>query len=946
MHAASLRSLALLGNGLRPHVQVGSLCRPDGGRYADRRATELQAWCSDILDSMLPEIDKEAVLARIPSAVTDHRFFIHDPSGPRDSLGAVDFLLKESLDEEEIAVGRRFADAFEFAHNRFRELKEKEDQNCELTIQNALERVRARVLGLQRSNELNEVISVMFEQFRGLGHDLVHAGIIVYDEASATREWWVEFGDGRKLHRKTPAYLTPGSRLQEVTEESGRAQDTGAAWFVLDQEGEVLFRWLRELLEAAGSSEREIVEVLRGTPERVVQHRVFHERGYVAFGLEQRLSDDDLAVAKRFTDVFDFAYDRFLELKTLEAQNRELQVEGALERVRSRAQGMRSSDDIGEVTTQLFREFNDLGIPVRRSGIWILDAEPGKGEIWLTEPTGEIRKGLPFETSAMLEHPASAKEYEAFKRGDRVLHQNYTIPQSVDMVTFFFDRLSYPVEYKEETAEEVEKILGAAYPGGVQSYQVFFPQGFLELRRQEPLTEGEVDIACRFAGVFWFTYSRMQEIAKVEKEVRQAERRAAADRVRAEIAIMRTSADLERVTPLIWKELTQVGVSFFRCGVFIIDEEEQQVRAFLANPEGAPLAAMNLPIDSPDLRLAFIGDAVRHWREGKIYVDQWDQQTFAETMQVMIDQGQPIDRKQYMGGSEPLESLALQMVPFAQGLLYVGSAESLSPEDVDLVRELAAAFSVAYARFLDFQQLEAQNIQIQEANRLKSDFLARMSHDLRTPMNAIIGYTRILLRQVKDILNDRQYRNLDNIQISANNLLSLINDILDLSKVEAGRIDIKPEAVDLKQLATECIASVASLVKPGVQLEQQLEDVNPTHTDADRIRRVVMNLLSNALKFTEQGRITVSSKSVEGWVELSVADTGSGIPPEDLPHIFDEFRQVESEGGKTQEGTGLGLSIAKKSVELLGGMIEVESEVGKGTKFTIRIQDYQEKNGE
>jgi signal transduction histidine kinase len=102
-----------------------------------------------------------------------------------------------------------------------------------------------------------------------------------------------------------------------------------------------------------------------------------------------------------------------------------------------------------------------------------------------------------------------------------------------------------------------------------------------------------------------------------------------------------------------------------------------------------------------------------------------------------------------------------------------------------------------------------------------------------------------------------------------------------------------------------------------------------------------MNLLSNALKFTEQGSITVSAKPVDAWIELSVADTGLGIPPEDLPHIFDEFRQVESEGRKTQEGTGLGLSIVKRSVELLGGTISVESEIGKGTKFTLRITDYE-----
>jgi len=291
-----------------------------------------------------------------------------------------------------------------------------------------------------------------------------------------------------------------------------------------------------------------------------------------------------------------------------------------------------------------------------------------------------------------------------------------------------------------------------------------------------------------------------------------------------------------------------------------------------------------------------------------------------------------------------LSRLYWVLLPLISMSVYL--ARTVSHANRDLKTQLKQIRELSAKTQEQNRALEEANRLIQEANRLKSDFLARMSHDLRTPMNAIIGYTRILLRQVKDILTERQYRNLDNIQISANNLLSLINDILDLSKIEAGRIDLKPDAVDLKQLAADCIVSVESLVKPGVQLEQQLEDVYPVHTDEDRIRRVVMNLLSNALKFTEKGSITVSLKPVDYGVELSVADTGLGIPSEDLPHIFDEFRQVESEGGKTQEGTGLGLSIAKKSVELLGGTISVESEIGEGTKFTLRIMDYEEEKAE
>ena len=232
-------------------------------------------------------------------------------------------------------------------------------------------------------------------------------------------------------------------------------------------------------------------------------------------------------------------------------------------------------------------------------------------------------------------------------------------------------------------------------------------------------------------------------------------------------------------------------------------------------------------------------------------------------------------------------------------------------------------------------RVEERTAELAQANRHKSEFLASMSHDLRTPMNAIIGYTRILLRRAKDALDDRQYRNLENIQTSADNLLALINEILDLSKIEAGRVEIVPVDVDLRRLVSACVTSVP--VKPDVRLEERIHEVDSVRTDGDILRKVVMNVLGNAAKFTEHGSITVSLQPIDEWIELSVADTGPGIPAEDVPRIFDEFRQVDRDGGP--EGTGLGLSIAKKSIELLGGTISVESKVGEGTTFTLRVRD-------
>ena len=207
-------------------------------------------------------------------------------------------------------------------------------------------------------------------------------------------------------------------------------------------------------------------------------------------------------------------------------------------------------------------------------------------------------------------------------------------------------------------------------------------------------------------------------------------------------------------------------------------------------------------------------------------------------------------------------------------------------------------------------------------------------------MNAIIGYSRLLQRSLGDRMDEREARNLANIKTSSHNLLNLINDILDLSRIEAGRIEMNVQPVDVRTLAGECADALESIVREGVVLRRELEDVGTIRSDGDRLRQVVMNLLGNATKFTGEGSITLSLRRVDGAVELSIAYTGIGIPPEDLPHIFDEFRQVERQDGEQTEGTGLGLAIVKKTVELLGGKISAKSAVGKGTTFTLRVMDY------
>jgi signal transduction histidine kinase len=217
-----------------------------------------------------------------------------------------------------------------------------------------------------------------------------------------------------------------------------------------------------------------------------------------------------------------------------------------------------------------------------------------------------------------------------------------------------------------------------------------------------------------------------------------------------------------------------------------------------------------------------------------------------------------------------------------------------------------------------------------------------MSHELRTPMNAILGFTRLVLRRAGDQLPERQKSNLEKVKESADRLLSLINQLLDLSRLGSGRVEVHPRPFDVRGLILACCELVTPLVKSGVHLKQDIaETVGEARTDEEGLRHIVINLLSNAIKFTDAGEVAVrvwveGQPHAEALLGITVADTGIGIPAAALDTIFEEFQQVEG-GVQKREGTGLGLPIAKKWVELLGGTMKVESELGKGSTFTVTL---------
>jgi signal transduction histidine kinase len=267
-------------------------------------------------------------------------------------------------------------------------------------------------------------------------------------------------------------------------------------------------------------------------------------------------------------------------------------------------------------------------------------------------------------------------------------------------------------------------------------------------------------------------------------------------------------------------------------------------------------------------------------------------------------------------------------------------AGDFSPEIVNLLQTFATQSALAIQNARLFREIEEKSRQIEAANRHKSEFLANMSHELRTPLNAIIGFSEVLGERMFGELNEKQAEYTDDILSSGRHLLSLINEILDLSKVEAGRMELEVATFDLPLAIDNARTFVRErATKHGINLDVTIDErLGDFVGDERKIKQILLNLLSNAVKFTpEGGRIGIKASQADGSVEISVSDTGIGISPADQTKIFEEFRQVGGDYAHKKEGTGLGLTLAKKFVELHGGKIWVESEVGKGSTFTFTL---------
>jgi signal transduction histidine kinase len=863
------------------------------------------------------------------------------------------------ISEEDLGLFKRFRNVFGLAYRRYLDIEQAEAQAKEAQIEAALERVRSRAMAMRNSEELNALIGTVFSELTKLDLVLTRCVIWIFDPATNGARWWMSnieepsnpMNFFLKYHEHEP-YIGFLNKWKEKS----------LKW-VYDLKGQTKIDWDKFLFnETELANLPEIVKKGMSAPERILLSASFNNFGGINVASLQPLSEEHFDILLRFAKVFDLTYTRFNDLKQAEAQAKEAMIEAALERVRGKAMAMHSSKDLSLAASMVFTELRKIGINSIRCGVGLLSKESRKAQLY--SATSSTDGGDSLSLIGWIElsnHPVSDKIYDSWLK-----NEDYFPELSGDQLISYYENL----------------LSGLSLPSvpnwqdGQRQYGTFlaFSVGCLYAWSEAPFTDTEIKVLKRFAAIIDLTFRRYMELQTSEANARAAVKQAALDRIRADIASMRTISDLDRITPLIWNELTILGIPFIRCGVFIMDDSQKLIHTFLSTPDGKAIAAFHLPYDTP----GNIGQVLNHWQDNKNYIAHWDQSAFIELAEMLVKQGAIASARQYMD-TIPRNGFYLHFLPFLQGMLYVGNTQQLADEEITLIQSVADAFSTAYARYEDFNRLEAAKQQVDktlielkqaqtqlvQSEKMASlgELTAGIAHEIQNPLNFVNNFSDVsseLLDEMRDELEKGNYKdaieiandvrqNLEKITHHGKRADGIVKGMLQHSRTGSGQ----KELTDINALADEYLRLAyhglrakdkAFNAKFEMDFDPDIPKINVMPQD---IGRVVLNLINNAFyaaPLSTNGRSTdlhhkhdptvwVSTKKEGNNIIISVKDNGPGIPANILDKIFQPFFTTKPTG----QGTGLGLSLSYDIIKAHGGTLKVESKEGEGSEFIIQL---------
>jgi signal transduction histidine kinase len=825
----------------------------------------------------------------------------------------------------------------------------------ELQIEKALLKIRSSLTLINESREISGLIPLLFRSFRS--HELMAPEsklfYIIPDTSGKTADLWMVDPDGNVESESVQVRIDESGAFGKIyrpemkKEKPVTSRVSGPA--------------LKKYIEFFSSrpfkkDEKAFQTLLNNSPRQIFKTDagfLFGSVGILSFSPPGTLTRK---VLFRLANEFGLVYTRFLDLQKAEMQEREAQIEAAFERVRAKSMAMHRSEQLADTAKVLFEQFDLLGKIPDRMSIGIMNEERKVVELWVTDQNGNQ---LSNEFFFAIDEPTSiSKIYQAWKEGKEAAIIDLTGEALRDWLHFVKTEARLPVDESKIRGRRVQQA-------------AFFSHGFLLFTTHEPVNDETMKLLVRFARVFDLTYTRFLDLLKAEEQTLEAIKASSLDRVRAEIASMQTAEDLQHVIPLIWSELTTLGVHFIRCGVFIIDETRAIEQVFLSTPNGHSLAILNLPFKSNTLT----DNSVEHWRKGAVYREHWDREDFLNWIQSMIELGQIQNKESYLGNAGVPESLDLHLVPFDQGMLYVGNTQPLSDNEIELVKSLAMAFSIAYTRYEDFSRLEQakQNIettlkelkatqaQLIQSEKMASlgELTAGIAHEIQNPLNFVNNFSDINKELIGELNDAIIHNNMEEVRTITINIRAneekishhgrradaIVKGMLQHSQISTGQ----KESTDINLLANEYMRlayhgyrakdkSFIAILKTDLDMAVGKIEITPQD-----IGRVLINIFNNAFYAVNERNkelvvdyepvVLLSTKKQENYVEISIKDNGNGIPEKALDKIFQPFFTTKPTG----QGTGLGLSLSYEIIKAHGGAIEVISNEMGFTEFKIRI---------
>jgi signal transduction histidine kinase len=908
----------------------------------------------------------------LPASQFHTDFFFRD--------GAVFAFTAEPLAESAVQVLTRFAGVFGQTYRRFLDLQKAEAQAREAQIENALEKVRSRSLAMHKSDELQEVVTVVFEKLQEL--DVVREGdsasILLTTEGSKDATHWIATANQsyfKGIYR--PHFDHP------VNNDFWSAKESGMDLFAKAYTFEEKNSWWTYVFEHSdykyGPDDRKkLILESKGwaLTWAIAKNASIAINSYAV----QLLSEKENDILKRFSRVFEQAYVRFLDLKKVEEQSRESQVQLALERVRARSMAMQKSSELAEMIQLIFEQFLFLGLNIDIATFATnLGVDRSQTHWWSASRTTKYpaKQSLPI-----IDHPLFNNIFNAYDQGLDFVSDRLAFEEKNAIMRHFF---TYSPGISEERKQQI-----LAAPGYARSFAVAKNIGLSITNYADiPYTEQENAILRRFCTTFDQTYTRFLDLQNAEAQAREAVKQASVDRVRADIASMRTTADLERITPLIWNELTTLGVPFIRSGVFIVDERAELIHTYLSSPDGNALAAFDVPFSAEGLGR----EIIPAWRKKQVATVHWTEEEFAASTKNLVDQG-ALGSGERLVTERPHTSLDLHLLPFLQGMLYVGNSAPLSVGEMDLVQSLADAFSTAYARYEDFNKLEAAKQQVEhtlaelkttqtqlvQKEKMASlgEMTAGIAHEIQNPLNFVNNFSEVnreMLEELKaetqkpgaerdeqfeiELINDL-ISNEEKINHHGKRADSIVKGMLQHSRSSGG----EKLSTDMNALAEEYFRlSYHGLRAKDKNFNAEMithfdENLSKIDVVQQDIGRVLLNLFNNAFYAVNEKKKTATpgykpevtittapqplpkepfipngGAEVQGII-ITVMDNGNGIPDAIKEKIMQPFFTTKPTG----EGTGLGLSLSYDIVvKGHGGTIDVETKEGEYTEFILTL---------